>query len=65
MNRVEDRWAISELMTAWNHGTRSELAHLLETAGPPVTGNYPTRCSKRATAILEAGSAWLAESNVA
>ncbi len=41
------------------------LAYLLETAGHPVTGTYPTRFSEQEAAILEAGNAWLAEANVA
>lgn len=72
--RIEDRWAIGELMTGWIHRDREqwdELAGLfhadatLETAGHPIAGSYPTRFSAQEAAILEAGSAWLAESNVA
>ncbi|MFE0027426.1 hypothetical protein [Amycolatopsis sp. NPDC059021] len=36
------------------------LAYLLETAGHPVTGTYPTRFGDQEAAILEAGNAWLA-----
>ncbi|MEU0505471.1 nuclear transport factor 2 family protein [Nocardia sp. NPDC005998] len=39
------------------------LAYLLETAGHPVIGTYPTRFSEQEAAILEAGNAWLAEAN--
>ncbi|AHH18756.1 SnoaL-like domain-containing protein [Nocardia nova SH22a] len=41
------------------------LAYLLETAGHPVTGTYPTRFGEQETAILEAGGAWLAETDLA
>ncbi|MBB5916171.1 hypothetical protein BJY24_005083 [Nocardia transvalensis] len=41
------------------------LAYLLEAAGHPVTGTYPTRFGAQEAAILEAGNAWLAEANAA
>ncbi|RDI43655.1 nuclear transport factor 2 family protein [Nocardia mexicana] len=41
------------------------LAYLLETAGYPVTGTFPTRFGEQEAAILEAGRAWLAETEAA
>ncbi|MBF6332265.1 nuclear transport factor 2 family protein [Nocardia transvalensis] len=50
----------AEALSARHPREYAALAYLLETAGHPVTGTYPTRFGDQEAAILEAGDAWLA-----